>query len=139
MTSQLNIRCAIYIRVNVAGRATASDAARGQRDATRAFIQSRKQHGWTCVGTYEDIGHSGGTLERPALRKLLADMKAENVDCVVIHSFDRLTRNMDDQVDIIAEFWRHDVTLVTVSPVKFVVVGTKVRDSSAEILPTRGA
>ena len=139
MIREDSIRCPIYIRVNVAGRATASDAAEVQRDTAQAFIQSRKQHGWTCVGTYEDIGHSGGTLERPALRKLLADMNAENVDCVVIHSFDRLTRNMDDQVDIIAEFWRHDVTLVTVSPVKFVVVGTKVRDSSAEILPTRGA
>ena len=104
MTSQLNIRCPIYIRVNVAGLATASDAARGQRDATRAFIQSRRQSGWTYIGTYEDIGHSGCTLERPALQRLLADMNAGKVDCVVVHSFDRLTRNMDDQVDIIAEF-----------------------------------
>ena len=72
-------------------------------------------------------------MERPALQRLLADMKAGMVDCVVVSSFDRLTRSMDDQAELIAEFCQHDVTLVTVSPVKFVVVGTKAKDSPVQI------
>ena len=71
-------------------------------------------------------------MERPALQRLLADMKAGMVHCVVVSSFDRLTRSMDDQAELIAEFCQHDVTLVTVSPVRFVVVGTKVGDSLAD-------
>ena len=67
MTSQTNIRCAVYVRVNGACRATVSDAFRAQNDATETFIQSHIHHGWTCIGTYGDVGHSGGTLERPAL------------------------------------------------------------------------
>ena len=131
-SSKSNVRCAIYIRVNGACRATTSDAFRAQNDATETFIQSHIHHGWTCIGTYGDVGHSGATMERPALQRLLADMKAGMVDCVVVSSFDRLTRSMDDQAELIAEFCQHEVTLVTVSPVKFVVVGTKVGESSVE-------
>ena len=130
--SQPNIRCGAYVRVNGACQATMSDAFRVQNDAAETFIQSYSHHGWTSIGTYGDVGHSGATMERPSLQRLLADMKAGMVDCVVVSSFDRLTRSMDDQAELIAEFCQHDVTLVTVSPVRFVVVGTKVGDSLAE-------
>jgi DNA invertase Pin-like site-specific DNA recombinase len=93
MISQTNIRCAIYTRVNVTNRAGASRALQVQRDTAQAFIQRHRQHGWNCVETYEDIGHSGVTLERPALQRLFADMGADKLDCVVVGSWDRLTRS----------------------------------------------
>jgi site-specific DNA recombinase len=132
MISQTNVRCAIYTCVNVTNRAGASRAVHVQRDAAQAFIQRHKQHGWNCVETYEDVGKSGATLDRPALKRLFADMDAEKLDCVVVHSWDRLTRSIDDIGEPIREFCKHDVTLYTVSPFKLVVLGAKVGDSLAE-------
>jgi site-specific DNA recombinase len=132
MISQTNIRCAIYTRVNVTNRAGASRALQVQRDTAQAFIQRHEQHGWSCVETYEDVGQSGITLERPALKRLFADMDADKLDCVVVHSWDRLTRSIDDIGELIREFGKHDVTLYTVSPFKLVVLGAKVEDSLAE-------
>jgi len=80
---------------------------------------------------YEDIGHSGGTMDRPALRRLLADLEADKLDCVVIHTLDRLTRSLADHAKLIAEFRRCNVSLVIVHPVSFVVVGNEARDASA--------
>ena len=82
--------------------------------------------------TYEDVGHSGGTLERPALQRLFADMNAGKLDCVVVRSWDRLTRSIDDIGELIREFGKHNVTLYTVSPFNLVVLGTKVGDSLVE-------
>ncbi len=105
-TTEKPVRCAIYTRTNIAQ----IDAVQPQREATRAFIASWS--GWACVGMYEDTGHSGGTMNRPALRSLLADLEADKVDCVVIHTLDRLTRSIADHAKLIAEFRRCDVTLV---------------------------
>jgi len=132
MISQTNIRCAIYTRVNVANRAIVSGTVRLQRDAAQEFIQRHRQHGWNCVETYEDVGHSGATLGRPALQRLFADMDADKLDCVVVLSWDRLTRSIDDLGELIREFGKHDVTLYTVSPLKLLVLGAKVGDSLAE-------
>jgi DNA invertase Pin-like site-specific DNA recombinase len=126
MISQTNVRCAIYTRVNVTNRAGASCAAQVQRDAAQAFIQRHTQHGWSCVETYEDVDQSGVTLERPALQRLFADMSADKLDCVVVLSWDRLTRSIDDIGELIQKFCKHDVTLYTVSPFKLVVLGGKV-------------
>ena len=116
------IRCAIYIRTNVAAR---NDAVQAQRDVTRAFIASRR--GWTCVGAYEDIGHSAGTMDRPELQRLLADLEANKVECVVIQAMDRLARSPAVHDQLVAAFQRWDATLVTVCPLHFVVVGRKAR------------
>jgi hypothetical protein len=124
-TTEEPVRCAIYTRTNIAAQI---DAVQPQRKATRAFIAS--QGGWACVGMYEDIGNSGGTMNRPAMRSLLEDLDADKVDCVVMHTLDRLTRSDGDHAKLIAEFRRCDVTLVIVHPVSFVVVGNKARDAS---------
>jgi len=131
------IRCAMYVRVNVdADSANGFNSIRGQRRALRAFIARRKPRGWVCLPrTYEDIGHSGGTLKRPALRRLLADMRAGKVDCVVVHTFDRLTRSFSDQATLLAEFQRRGVALVTVSPVAFHLPGKKAKDALGVAAP----
>ena len=132
MISQTNVRCAIYTRVNVTNRAGASRALQVQRDTAQEFIQRHTQDGWNCVETYEDVGKSGATLDRPALQRLFADMSADKLDCVVVLSWDRLTRSIDDIGELIQKFCKHDVTLYTVSPFKLVVLGAKVGDSLAE-------
>jgi DNA invertase Pin-like site-specific DNA recombinase len=109
MKSQTTVRCAAYIRVNVATRLASVQA---QRDATREFIKRRTPQGWTYVGAYEDLGDSGDTLDRPALRRLLADIRFDRVDCVVVHTIDRLTRWEADLVKLLAEFRRYSVSLV---------------------------
>ena len=88
-------RCAVYIR-----EATDHEGGRKwnslprQREAIEAFIASRKRQGWVCLpDVYEDSGQSGATLKRPALQRLLADVEAGKVDCVVIHTVDRLSRS----------------------------------------------
>ena len=64
-----------------------------QRDACAAFVQSQRHEGWTLSPTlYDDGGYSGGTLERPALKRLLADIEAGRIDIVVVYEVDRLTR-----------------------------------------------
>jgi site-specific DNA recombinase len=132
-----SFRCAMYTRKNInAGRANEFNSLRRQRKAIRAFIASRKRQGWVCLPeTYEDIGQSAGTLERPALKRLLADMAAGKVDCVVIHTFDRLTRSLSDQTTLFAKFRQYDVTLVTVCPMAFYVLRTGARKASRFTVP----
>lgn len=112
------IRCAIYTRKNIdAGRNGEFNSIRRQRQAIRAFIASRKSQGWVALPKiYEDVGQSAGTMKRPALRRLLADMNAGKVDCVVVHTFDRLARSFADRETLFAAFERRGVTLVIVCP-----------------------
>ena len=109
------VRCAMYTRKNHdAGRPTEFNSIRRQRKAIRAFIANRKWQGWVCLPeAYEDIGQSAGTMNRPALQRLLADVRAGKVDCVVVHTFDRLTRSLSDSATLFAIFRRCNVTLVT--------------------------
>jgi DNA invertase Pin-like site-specific DNA recombinase len=117
--ARTTVRCAVYARAGVAA-AHATNAIRAQRRAAQAFIASRKSQGWVClVKEYEDVGHSAGTLNRPALRRLLGDIAAGKVDCVVATTLDRLTRSLPDQARLFARLRRHKVMLVTVCPVIF--------------------
>src|SRR5580692_4143232 len=69
-----------------------------QREACAAFILSQKHEGWTVLPTlYDDGGFSGGTMERPALKRLIADIEAGQIDVVVVYKVDRLTRALADQ------------------------------------------
>jgi len=119
------LRCAIYTRTDVAAQI---DETQTQREATLAFIASRS--GWTCTGMYEDIGHSGSGLNQPALRRLLVDVEASEVDCVVVHTLDRLTRSLADLAKLIAEFRRCEVILVIAHPVNSLLGGNKAGDAS---------
>jgi len=101
-----------------------------QRRAVRAFIRSGKSRGWVCLPeTYEDVGQSGRALNRPALRRLLADIAAGKVDCVVAYSVDRRTRQSADQTRLVARLRRHQVTVVIVCPVTFHAMGGKTIDA----------
>jgi site-specific DNA recombinase len=87
-------RCAIYTRKSTEeGLEQDFNSLHAQREACTAFVQSQKREGWTVLPTaYDDGGYSGGSLTRPALQRLLADIEAGRVDVVVVYKVDRLTR-----------------------------------------------
>src|SRR5256884_857435 len=92
------VRCAIYTRKSSdEGLEQAFNSLDAQREACTAFILSQKHEGWTVLpAQYDDGGYSGGTMERPALKRLLADIEASQVDVVVVYKVDRLTRALSD-------------------------------------------
>src|SRR4030081_3204097 len=92
------IRCAIYTRKSSEeGLEQEFNSLDAQREACEAFIKSQKHEGWVCLADmYDDGGISGGTMDRPALKKLLADIEAKRIDTVVVYKVDRLTRSLND-------------------------------------------
>ena len=87
---QRAVRCAIYCRKStVEGLEQDFNSLDAQREAAEAYIASQRQSGWKALATrFEDGGYSGGDLERPALARLLADVKAGRIDCVVVYKVD---------------------------------------------------
>jgi site-specific DNA recombinase len=96
-------RCAIYTRKSSEGGLDQDfNSLDAQHEACEAFIASQKAGGWVAVATrYDDGGLSGGTLERPALQRLLADIGAGLVDQIVVYKIDRLTRSLADFAKIV--------------------------------------
>src|SRR5256714_910580 len=92
------LRCAIYTRKSSEeGLEQDFNSLHAQREACEAYIKSQKHEGWTALpAVYDDGGFSGGTMERPALRQLLDDIRAKLVDVVVVYKVDRLTRSLAD-------------------------------------------
>jgi DNA invertase Pin-like site-specific DNA recombinase len=92
------IRCAIYTRKSSEeGLEQEFNSLDAQREACEAYILSQKHEGWVLLpAAYDDGGLSGGSLERPALQRLLADMRDGHVDQVVVYKIDRLTRSLAD-------------------------------------------
>ena len=87
-----------------------------QHDACTAYIASQRAEGWIALPTeYDDGGFSGGTLERPALQRLLADIEAGLVDVVVVYKIDRLSRSLMDFSKLVEVFDRNAVTFVSVT------------------------
>lgn len=113
----LKRRCAIYTRKSTEeGLELAFNSLDAQREACEAYIASQRSEGWVLVADrYDDGGHSGGTLERPALKCLLADIAAGQVDCVVVYKIDRLTRALMDFSKLVDLFDKHGVTFVSVT------------------------
>jgi DNA invertase Pin-like site-specific DNA recombinase len=110
-------RCAVYTRVSTDERlGQAFNSLDAQREACQAYIASQRQEGWVEVGDrYDDGGFSGGTLDRPALTRLLADIEAGAVDVIVVYKIDRLSRSLMDFARLVEVFDRHDVTFVSVT------------------------
>jgi site-specific DNA recombinase len=108
--------CAIYTRKSSdEGLEQAFNSLDAQREACTAFILSQKHEGWTVLpAQYDDGGYSGGTMERPALKRLLADIEASQVDVVVVYKVDRLTRALSDFAKLVEVFDRRGV--VAASP-----------------------
>src|SRR5690606_19032930 len=101
-------RCAIYTRKSTdEGLEQDFNSLDAQREACTAFIQSQKHEGWTVIpAVYDDGGYSGGSLERPALRRLLADIEAGRIDVIMVYKVDRLTRALSDFAKLVGVFDR---------------------------------
>jgi site-specific DNA recombinase len=110
-------RCAIYTRKSTdEGLERDFNSLDAQREACAAFIQSQKHEGWAALPTpYDDGGYSGGTMDRPALQRLLADIEAERIDVVVVYKVDRLTRALSDFAKLVEIFDRRGVSFVSIT------------------------
>jgi DNA invertase Pin-like site-specific DNA recombinase len=113
----IKVRCAIYTRKSSdEGLDKQFNSLDAQREACEAFIKSQKHAGWTAVSDlYDDGGLSGGTMERAALQRLLADIKAGKVQIVVVYKVDRLTRSLADFAKIVDIFDERGASFVSVT------------------------
>lgn len=113
----MSVRCAIYTRKSHDERADAQlGSIERQRELCEAYIASQADAGWTVVGDrYEDPGQSGGTLVRPALARLLAEVDAGEIDVIVVYKIDRLSRSLRDFLNLVARFDRVGATFVSVT------------------------
>jgi DNA invertase Pin-like site-specific DNA recombinase len=111
------MRCAIYTRKSSEeGLEQNFNSLDAQREACEAYIRSQAGEGWRLVRThYDDGGYSGGTLDRPALEQLLADIDAKKIDTVVVYKVDRLTRSLADFAKIVEVMDAHAVSFVSVT------------------------
>lgn len=111
------VRCAIYTRKSTSeGLEQAFNTLDAQREAAEAYIQSQKHEGWVCLpDRYDDGGYSGATMDRPALKRLLADVEAGKIDCILVYKVDRLSRSLGGFGQIIEIFDKHEVAFVSVS------------------------
>ncbi|MBF0571696.1 MAG: recombinase family protein [Candidatus Omnitrophica bacterium] len=111
------IHCAIYTRKSIADGLdrdfTTLDA---QRESCESYIASQKNEGWICLpDKYDDGGFTGANIERPALQKLLSDIRAGKINCVVVYKVDRLSRSLLDFAELLSLFEKHNVTFVSVT------------------------
>ncbi len=111
------LRCAVYTRKSTdEGLDKEFNTLDAQRDACEAYIASQRAEGWVLVrDRYDDGGFSGGTLERPALKRLLADIQAGLVDVIVVYKIDRLSRSLMDFAKLVETMEAHGVTFVSVT------------------------
>ncbi|MGB8481174.1 MAG: recombinase family protein [Acidobacteriaceae bacterium] len=117
MTVTSRIRCAIYTRKSSEeGLEQSFNSLDAQREACEAYIVSQRHEGWQLIPTrYDDGGFSGGNMERPALKHLLADIAAKRVDNVVVYKVDRLTRSLADFAKIVEQFDKQGIGFVSVT------------------------
>jgi DNA invertase Pin-like site-specific DNA recombinase len=111
------VRCAIYARKSTEeGLSQPFNSLDAQRESAEAYISSQRHMGWTALERrYEDGGYTGANLERPALRALMEDIDAGQVDCVLVYKVDRLSRSLLDFARLIGMFEEHGVSLVSVT------------------------
>jgi DNA invertase Pin-like site-specific DNA recombinase len=112
-----SVRCAIYTRVSTdAGLDQEFNSLDAQYDASEAYIRSQAHAGWTLIKMrYDDGGFSGGSTDRPALQKLLDDVRAHKINVIVVYKVDRLTRSLADFAKLVELFDAHGVSFVSVT------------------------
>lgn len=110
-------RCAVYTRKSSEeGLEQEYNSIDAQRDAGHAYIASQRAEGWIPVSDdYDDGGFSGGSMDRPALKRLMQDIEAGLIDIVVVYKIDRLTRSLADFSKMVEVFERRGVSFVSVS------------------------
>ena len=111
------VRCAIYTRKSSdEGLDQSFNSLDAQREAGEAYVKSQASEGWQVIpALYDDGGYSGGTMERPGLKLLLADIAAGHIDVVVVYKIDRLTRSLTDFSRIVEIFEQADTSFVSVT------------------------
>jgi DNA invertase Pin-like site-specific DNA recombinase len=117
LTIKRKLRCAVYTRKSSEeGLEQEFNSLDAQREACEAYVASQRAEGWLLLGDrYDDGGFSGGTLERPGLKRLIADIEAHRVDIVVVYKIDRLSRSLMDFARLVEVFDRNGVTFVSVT------------------------
>ncbi len=116
-TEKKKINCAIYTRVSTSeGLEQEFSSLDNQRESAESYIQSQKSEGWVILPEiYDDGGYTGANTERPALQKLLADIKESKINCVVVYKVDRLSRSLLDFSQLLEFFDQNNVTFVSVT------------------------
>jgi len=111
------IRCAIYTRKSTdEGLEQEFNSLDAQRESAEAYIASQRHEGWVCIpDRFDDGGFTGGNMERPALKRLLAGIDSGDIDCVVIYKVDRLSRSLMDFARMMELFDKRSVSLVSVT------------------------
>jgi site-specific DNA recombinase len=111
------VRCGIYTRKSTEeGLEQEFNSLDAQREAGEAFIASQRAEGWACLpDRYDDGGFTGGNMDRPALRRLLADIEAGRIDCVIVYKVDRLSRSLLDFARMMETFDKARVSFVSVT------------------------
>ena len=115
--ARAKVRCAVYTRKSSEdGLEQEFNSLDAQREACEAYITSQKHEGWTVLSAlYDDGAYSGGTMDRPALQRLLDDIRAGKIDVVVVYKVDRLTRSLADFAKIVEIFDAQGVSFVSVT------------------------
>jgi site-specific DNA recombinase len=111
------VRCAVYTRKSTEeGLDQEFNSLQAQREAAEAYIKSQRHLGWTLLPhPYDDGGFTGGNIERPALKRLLEDIEAQRVDCVMVYKVDRLSRSLLDFARLMDLFEQRSVSFVSVT------------------------
>ena len=110
-------RCGIYTRKSTdEGLDQDFNSLDAQREAGEAFITSQRHEGWVALpDRYDDGGYTGGNMDRPALKRLMADIEAGKIDVVVVYKIDRLTRSLADFAKIVEAFDAKGASFVSVT------------------------
>src|SRR5262245_60431251 len=111
------VRCAIYTRKSSEeGLEQEFNSLDAQREAGEAYVRSQTGEGWALLAErYDDGGYTGGNTERPGLQRLLTDVQAGKVDCVVVYKVDRLSRSLLDFAQMMRTFEEYHVSFVSVT------------------------
>jgi site-specific DNA recombinase len=112
-----SLRCAIYTRKSTEeGLEMAFNSLDAQRESGEAYIASQRNEGWICLPErYDDGGFTGGNIERPAVQRLMRDIEAGKIDCVVVYKVDRLSRSLMDFARMMQVFEKNKVSFVSVT------------------------
>ena len=111
------VRCCIYTRKSVEeGLEKEFNTLDAQREAGEAYIASQKSKGWVCLPEhYDDGGFTGANMNRPALKRMLADAEAGKIDIIVVYKIDRLSRSICDFAELSKRFVKWGVSFVSVT------------------------
>src|SRR6187455_3328516 len=135
------LRCAIYTRVSTEhGLEQEFNSLDSQREASEAYIKSQAHEGWRCLpARYDDGGFSGGSMERPALQRLLGEIRSRRIDVIVVYKVDRLTRSLTDFAKLVEQAFNTTTSmgrltlnvLLSFAQFEHEVTGERIRDKIA--------